>query len=60
MGQFREKILRVLTEPMTGNEVAKVIGCNQHTAQSELMQLALEGKVKHKKSGRSHIFWKTE
>jgi len=58
VGRFRERILAALDEPRTANEVAGIVGCNQHTAQSELMELALEGKIRHKKSGRSHIFWK--
>ena len=58
MGRYRGRIFEALDEPRTANEVAKLVGCNQHTAQNELLELALEGKVKHKKSGRSHIFWK--
>lgn len=58
VGQYRTKILESLKEPMSANEAAKLVGCNQHTAQSELLQLALEGKVKHKKVGRTHIFWR--
>ena len=58
VGKYRGAVLKCLTEPRTPNEVAAIVKCHQHTAQSELMQLALEGLVKHKKVGRSHIFWK--
>jgi predicted Zn-ribbon and HTH transcriptional regulator len=57
VGQYREEILKVLTEPRTPNEVAGMVKCNQHTAQNELLELALAGVLKHKKVGRSHIFW---
>lgn len=60
VGQYRERILKVLTEPMSANEVAKKVGANQHTAQNELLELSLEGKVKHKKVGRTHLFWKAD
>ncbi|MDG6910782.1 MAG: hypothetical protein JRN18_00330 [Nitrososphaerota archaeon] len=60
MGRYKEKIQAVLKEPMSANEVARLAGCNQHTAQSELLQLALEGKVRHKKVGRTHIFWRAQ
>lgn len=60
VGQYREKIFKSLTEPRSANEIAKIVGCNQHTAQNELMELALEGKIKHKKVGRSHIFWRVD
>ena len=57
MGRFQERILASLTEPRTANEVAKIVGCNQHTAQKELLELATKGEAKHKKIGRSHVFW---
>lgn len=60
VGRYREKIIQALKEPMSANEVAQVVGCNQHTAQSELMELAVERKVRHKKVGRTHLFWKVE
>jgi len=58
MGQYRLQILNILTEPRTPNEVASMVKCNQHTAQNELMQVAMQGMIKHKKVGRTHIFWR--
>ena len=58
VGQYREEILKILTEPRTPNEVATMVKCNQHTAQNELMEVALQGMIKHKKVGRTHIFWR--
>jgi predicted ArsR family transcriptional regulator len=47
------------TEPQTPNEIADVLGLNQKTVQSILLELALNNsKVKWKKIGRYRVFWK--
>ena len=56
--KYTEEILATLTEPRTPNEVALLIEGNQRTVQFALMELALAGKVKHKKIGRVYLFWK--
>jgi len=59
MGKHDEAVYRVLSDPVTPNEVAKKLGVTQKTAQRVLMHLALTRKdVKYKNSGRIHIFWK--
>jgi len=46
-------------EPQTPNEIANVLGLNQKTVQSALLELANTRKgVKWKKIGRFRIFWK--
>jgi predicted transcriptional regulator len=59
MGQYDAAIYRILSDPVTPNEVAKKLGITQKTAQRVLMHLALTREdVKYKNSGRIHIFWK--
>ena len=59
MGKYDEAVYRILSDPVTPNEVAKKIGITQKTAQRILMHLALTREdVKYKNSGRIHIFWK--
>ena len=59
MGKYDEAVYRILSDPVTPNEVAKKLGVTQKTAQRVLMHLALIKKdVKYKNSGRIHIFWK--
>ena len=45
--QQREKILKLLREKtvITSSELAKFLGISWNTAQSYLMELALEGKI---------------
>ena len=40
MGRYDEAIYRVLSDPVTPNEVAKKLGVTQKTAQRVLMHLA--------------------
>ena len=56
--KYEKEILELMTEPRTPNEVSKILGIHQRTAQMTLMELALEGKVHCKKAWRLHIFWK--
>ena len=59
MGKYDEAVYRILSDPVTPNEVAKKLGITQKTAQRVLMHLALTREdVKYKNSGRIHIFWK--
>ncbi len=59
MGKYDEAVYRILSDPVTPNEVAKKLGVTQKTAQRVLMHLALTREdVKYKNSGRIHIFWK--
>ena len=59
MGKYDEVVYRILSAPVTPNEVAKKLGVTQKTAQRVLMHLALTREdVKYKNSGRIHIFWK--
>ena len=59
MGRYNEAVYRILSDPVTPNEVAKKLGVTQKTAQRVLMHLALTREdVKYKNSGRIHIFWK--
>lgn len=61
LGKYEEKILKLLTnEPTTPNEVALKLGVHQKTAQTTLMQLALQKPqlVGYKKIGRTHLFWR--
>ncbi|NIO36502.1 hypothetical protein GTO27_02240 [Candidatus Bathyarchaeota archaeon] len=61
MGKYDEAVYRILSDPVTPNEVAKKLGVTQKTAQRVLMHLALAKKnVKYGNSGRIHIFWKSE
>ena len=49
MGKYDEARYRILSDPVTPNEVAKNLGVTQKTAQRILMQLALTRKdVKYK------------
>jgi len=48
-------------EPQTPNEIAELLGLNQKTVQSVLLELAYRREnVKFKKIGRYRIFWKIE
>ena len=59
MGRYDEAIYHILSDPVTPNEVAKMLGVTQKTAQRVLMHLALtRTDVKYRNSGRIHIFWK--
>jgi predicted transcriptional regulator len=59
LGRYDEAVYRILSDPVTPNEVAKKLGVTQKTAQRVLMHLALTREdVKYKNSGRIHIFWK--
>lgn len=59
MGKYDDVVCKVLSDPVTPNEVAKKLGITQKTAQRVLMHLALTRKdIKYKNSGRIHIFWK--
>ena len=63
LGKYEEGILKLLTnEPTTPNEVAQKLGIHQKTAQTTLMQLALQKPqvVGYKKIGRTHLFWRKE
>ena len=59
MSRYTDKILELLTEPRTPNELAGMLGITQRTAQIVLMELAADGTVKHRKVGRFHVFWKS-
>lgn len=59
MGKYDEVIYRILSEPVTPNEIAMKLGVTQKTAQTVLMYLALTKEdVKYRNSGRIHIFWR--
>lgn len=61
MGRYEEVVYRILSDPVTPNEIAKKVGVTQKTAQRILMHLALTREnVKYRNSGRIHIFWKSE
>ena len=56
-----EKVIHALTdEPFTPNEIAAKVGINQKTAQTVLMDLAQEGRVRVKKIGRYRVFWRAK
>lgn len=49
------------TEPQTPYEIAKILGLNQKTVQTILLELVNTKKdVKWKKIGRYRLFWKEE
>ena len=59
--ETQERVFKALknSEPQTPNEIAKVLGLNQKTAQSILLELVnTRTDVKWKKIGRYRIFWK--
>ena len=57
--KYRDEILKIIdSEPRTPNEIAQKLEIHQNTAQSVLMELALDGIIKHKKIARVHVFWK--
>lgn len=61
MGKYDESVYRILSDPVTPNEIAKKLKVTQKTAQRILMHLALTREnVKYRNSGRIHIFWKSE
>lgn len=43
--------------PVTTEQVAKQLKIAWHTANSNLLKLSAEGKVKYKKVGRQNQFW---
>lgn len=43
--------------PYTAAEVARKLHINQKTAQTRLLDLAVDGKVHMKKMGRYRIYW---
>jgi len=48
-------------DPQTPNEIATILGINQKTVQSVLLELANTKKdVRWKKIGRFRIFWREE
>jgi predicted ArsR family transcriptional regulator len=56
--KYRDDIVKLLDEPRTPNEIAMILKIHQNTAQQVLMELAVEGLLRHKKIGRFHLFWK--
>ena len=59
MGKYDEAVYRILSNPVTPNEVAKKLGVTQKMTQRVLMHLALtKNDVAYKNSGRIHLFWK--
>lgn len=59
LGKYDDVVYRILSDPVTPNEIARKLGITQRTAQRVLMHLALtKDDVKYKNSGRIHIFWK--
>ena len=59
-GKFEDSIYNLLSrEPVTPNEVAKMLKVSHKTALTSLMQLALtKEEVHYKSSGRIHLFWR--
>lgn len=58
--KYEARVLELMTEPRTPNEVAKLLKIHQRTAQTIMMELAMDGKLNHKKAWRLHIFWRAE
>ena len=55
-----QKIMKFLEKqdwPTTTEDVAAAVGVTWNTAQTNLLKLVTEGKIKYKKVGRQNQFW---
>ncbi|MCK4319014.1 hypothetical protein KAW38_00390 [Candidatus Micrarchaeota archaeon] len=55
-----KKIMKFLAKqdwPTTTEDVASAVGVTWNTAQTNLLKLVTEGKIKYKKVGRQNQFW---